>query len=260
MRNQKTKVLVEAGVMLALAIILSYLRLGRMPQGGSVSLQMVPIFIIALRWGVFPGVLTGAAFGLMQIFLGDAVIAQPLQGFLDYPLAFGVVGLSGLFSKRQVLGVVFGGFFRFICHFIAGVVFFAEYAGDQNVFVYSGVYNITYILPEVIIAALITPMLLSKLTGSAADQKEEAKTFKLFLSAALPLLITVFFMEDFKLEFINEYLFKGSVGLGWLLVLYLNIKDYVKSKIKTPLIVFGYTQLITLVAFILISLIAFFSN
>ncbi|WP_350344889.1 energy-coupled thiamine transporter ThiT [Proteinivorax tanatarense] len=262
MRNEKTKILVEAGVMLALAIILSYLRLGRMPQGGSVSLQMLPIFIIALRWGVVPGVLTGAAFGLMQILLGEAWIATPLQAFIDYPLAFGVVGIAGFFRNKKVVGIALGGMLRFLCHFFAGVVFFAEYAGEQNVYIYSGVYNITYILPEIIIAALITPMLLSKIKGVSNNQQQEQEyhTFKLLISVALPLLLTVFLMDEFKLEFINEFLFKGVIGLAWLITLVANIRDYLKNNFKTPLIVFIYTQLVTLAAYIAIAVFTLFSS
>lgn len=72
------RTMAEIGVMVAIALVLNFFRLFQMPQGGSVSLEMLPIFIVALRWGTLPGVIAGALFGVAQLFFG-ASIYYPLQ-------------------------------------------------------------------------------------------------------------------------------------------------------------------------------------
>ncbi|WP_176714147.1 energy-coupled thiamine transporter ThiT [Orenia metallireducens] len=173
MKNMQIRKLTELGVALALATILNFLKLYEMPQGGSVTLEMIPIIFIALRWGWKEGAFLGSTYGLLQLLLG-ASIYYPLQAVLDYPLAYGLVGLAGLvsnlFSKgsfkvRSILiamATVLGASFRFLAHVISGVVFFGEYAPEGiDVWVYSLGYNATYMIPQIIIT-IIAMALLSK--------------------------------------------------------------------------------------------------
>jgi thiamine transporter len=91
------------------------------------------------------------------LILGPYVIG-PIQLLLDYPLAFGSLGLAGAFSNSKygiIKGYLLGVAGRYLCHIISGVVYFAEFAGDQNPIVYSVIYNATYIVPEAIAAILI---------------------------------------------------------------------------------------------------------
>lgn len=161
------KQLAEIGVALALAVVLGMIRIYRMPQGGSVSLEMVPIFYIALKQGVLPGILTGLLYGVLQLFLG-AYIVHPFQLILDYPLAYGLIGFSGLLQetvrRRPVpsmiaVFVLLGSILRLFSHLFSGVIFFSQYAPESfwglsiggNPYLYSFLYNISFLLPEALI-------------------------------------------------------------------------------------------------------------
>ena len=147
-------VIAEGGVAAGLSLALSYLRLFEMPQGGSVSLEMVPLFIYAARWGLGPGVAAGVASGLLQALLGGYVVHWA-QGLLDYPVAFGVLGVAGAFPSPE-LGVAVGSLLRLAAHWLSGVVYFAAYApAGQSPALYSLVYNLTYMLPEALISAAV---------------------------------------------------------------------------------------------------------
>lgn len=176
MDRQRLVILLEMAMMAALAIVFSQIKVFDMPQGGSVSLVMVPIALIAVRRGLLAGVITGIVVGLLQLLLGSTVV-HPVQLLLDYPLAFGALGLAGLLrlsgfegTKQRVLvlwgGLLIGVFARFICHFTSGVVWFGEYAPEGvPVWQYSLIYNITYLLPEMIIAGVVLTVVL----GSASQ-------------------------------------------------------------------------------------------
>ena len=165
MKKWTTQMLVEAGIMIALSLILDQIKIYQAPQGGSVTAaSMLPIFVFAFRWGVLPGVTAGAVFGLLQLILGGWVFS-PTQAILEYPVAFGFLGLAGLFSNKEssgrsdnkfgiALGVFLGLGFRFVCHLLAGVIFFAEYAGTQNPWIYSFLYQVSYLIPEYIITTV----------------------------------------------------------------------------------------------------------
>ena len=80
--------LAEIGIAVALAAVLGQLRFFVMPQGGSVSLELLPIIFVAVRSGVVPGLTAGLLYGLVQLFLPGAFVYHPVQAALDYPLAF----------------------------------------------------------------------------------------------------------------------------------------------------------------------------
>lgn len=175
MRNKKVLMMMEIAVMVAFAYLLSLFRVGKMPQGGSVSLQMLPLFVIALRWGGVPGIIAGLLFSGVKMMV-DPYIVHPVQALLDYPLAFAAVGLTGFFKEKPLAGITIGGLSRFVMHFLAGVVFFGEYAlPGQSVYVYSSVYNITYMGPEILIALLTTPMVLRRLSAGGSNEGLEFK-------------------------------------------------------------------------------------
>ncbi|OFI01359.1 thiamine transporter ThiT [Clostridium acetireducens DSM 10703] len=150
-----TKIMLHISMAVALASILKMFRILKMPMGGSVTLgSMIPIIFIAYIYGTRTGCLAGIIFGIVDLILGPEVI-HPVQLIIDYILAFGVLGFAGYFKNNISLGALFAIILRFICHVISGVVFFASYAGDQNVWIYSILYNGTYLLPEAIIAMVI---------------------------------------------------------------------------------------------------------
>jgi len=152
----QTRILAEIIVAVALAYALNLIILFRMPQGGSVTaLSMVPLLWLALRRGVKIGVLGGIVFGLVDMF-PQPFIVHPIQFLLDYPLAFGALGLAGLFQKHSIVGVVVGIAGRFLCHFLSGVVFFAMYApAGMHPAVYSAIYNGSYLIVELIFSIIV---------------------------------------------------------------------------------------------------------
>ena len=160
-RKWSVRMLANASLCIALSFILSYIRLYKLPQGGSITLaSMLPMFMFAYAHGVGPGMLTGMAYGFLQ-FIQDAYFVHPVELLLDYPLAFAMLGLCGLaprFSERYgiIPGIVLGTFGRFLCAFISGIVFFGMYAPEgQHVMVYSAVYNGLYLIPEAAICIVL---------------------------------------------------------------------------------------------------------
>jgi thiamine transporter len=159
-----TKMLVYASVSIALAFVLSYIRLFRMPQGGSITpASMLPVIIFAYIFGPVPGVITGMAYGFLQ-YIQDAYVVHWAQFLFDYPIAFGMLGLAGLYRKNLPIAIFIAIFGRFIMHFLTGVLFFAEYAGDQNAAVYSLVYNGSYLAVEFVVCLVIS--LLSQMNAA----------------------------------------------------------------------------------------------
>jgi len=156
--SSNVKVLAEGAVIVALTIILKDVLppIYRLPEGGSVSVAgMVPLIWFALRRGLRAGVMVGAVYGLVNMVLGGYVV-DPVQAFIDYPLAFGALGLAGLFQKYPLVGVTVAIFGRFLAHFASGVWFFWIYAPEgMNPVVYSAIYNGSYLLVELVISAII---------------------------------------------------------------------------------------------------------
>lgn len=159
----KTRVLAESVVMIALAAALYSIKIFTLPQGGSVTLgSMIPILLLALRRGPRVGIVAGAIFSLIVLEL-DYFVVNPVQFLFDYPLAFGSLGLAGFFRGRPIVGVGVGIGARFVCHFISGVVFFGSYAPvGENVFLYSALYNASYLVPELVISAAAMYLLLRR--------------------------------------------------------------------------------------------------
>ena len=151
-----THMIVHIGLMLALTVILHTFRLYHMPQGGSVTLGgMIPLLLIAFRYGPAVGYLSGFAYGLINL-IQDPFILHPIQVLFDYPLPYMAIGLAGYFKDQIFLGTIVGICGRFICHFISGAVFFASYAPvGTSPYWYSFVFNATYLIPELIICLVI---------------------------------------------------------------------------------------------------------
>jgi len=158
--TSNTKILAEAIVFIALSVALyytsrTYFPFLHLPQGGSVTLaSMVPLLWFSLRRGLRWGVEACVVYGLVRILGGD--LYYPAQILLDYPLAFGALGLAGAFRSRPVLGVGVGMAGRYVFHVVSGILFFQEYAwAGWNSIVYVFAYNATYMVPELIVSAII---------------------------------------------------------------------------------------------------------
>ncbi|MEZ3486680.1 MAG: energy-coupled thiamine transporter ThiT [Lachnospiraceae bacterium] len=157
--SSAVKKLVFSAMGIALAMVTSYIKVWEMPMGGSVTLlSMLFISLIGYWFGARYGILTGAAFGILQFIIDPYMVSLP-QVILDYPLAFGALGLSGFFSNRKYglqIGYVAGVFGRFIFSTLSGVVFFAAYAPEgMNPWVYSSLYQGSYLGAEGIITLAV---------------------------------------------------------------------------------------------------------
>jgi thiamine transporter len=156
-----TKVITEIVVFVAVATVLSHIKIYSLPNGGSVTAgSMVPIVWLALRRGPRIGLFSATVYGLVQFAVDVPYIAHPVQVFLDYPIAFGMLGLAGFFQKHPFIGVTIGITGRFSAHFISGFVFWATYAPQGiNPVIYSALYNGGYLLPEFAISIFIVYLL-----------------------------------------------------------------------------------------------------
>jgi thiamine transporter len=151
-----TKILAEIVIFVSLATILSFFKIFSLPQSGSVTLaSMVPILWLALRRGPKVGLFGATLYGVVQ-FAVDPYVYNPVQVLLDYPVAFGALGVAGFFQKRFYVGVNLGIFGRFVAHFLSGIIFFASFAPEgMNVLLYSAIYNGSYLLVELVISLYI---------------------------------------------------------------------------------------------------------
>ena len=170
MSKNKTKILVEGAVMVALATVLSYVRVYRLPWGGSITLlSMLPIVLFSIRRGLGAGLTVSFVFSLVQFTQGivDGIFGWGLTPgmliaciLLDYIVAFTVLGLAGIFRKKGLAGWI-GGIslaivLRFACHFLSGVIIWKSFGelwngfSTDNTFLYSYLYNGSYMLPELI--------------------------------------------------------------------------------------------------------------
>lgn len=154
-----TKKLVYSALGIALALVTSYIKLWSMPMGGSVTLlSMLFVCLIGYWFGLKYGLITGIAFGLLQFIIEPYMLSIP-QVILDYPFAFGALGLSGFFCNKKFglqIGYVLGVVGRFVCSTLSGVLFFADYAPDgMNPWVYSIAYQGSYLGVEMVLTLII---------------------------------------------------------------------------------------------------------
>ena len=161
-KKMSAKQLTFCAVAMALALVTSFIKAASLPMGGSITLfSMFFMCFIGYLYGPKIGIMTGVAYGILQLII-EPYIYAPLQVLLDYPLAFGALGLSGFFSKKKfglTTGVIVGILGRYICHVISGYVFFASYAPEgMNPMIYTLGYNATYIVPELIATVIVVSL------------------------------------------------------------------------------------------------------
>ena len=167
--KSKLRALCEGAIMVAIAQILSFIKLWEMPWGGSVVLAMVPIILYAVRWGLGSGLIAGFAFGVLQ-FLFDGGFAIGWESIIgDYLLAYTVLGLAGLASGKKggiFIGTIIGGVARFLVHYVVGATIWAAYMPEEffgmtmtTPWFYSLLYNIAYMGPNIIITLVVFALL-----------------------------------------------------------------------------------------------------
>ncbi len=235
--------LVESAIMLAIATVLSLLKLVDLPYGGSVTIaSMLPIIIIAYRNNIKWGLLTGLAFGIIQQLLGlktlswvttwQSILAVIL---LDYIVAFTVAGLGGVFRKTTsqpralLLGALLIGVLRYICHVISGATVWAGLSIPTNAaLLYSLGYNATYMIPETIVT-----MVVGYYIGSVLDFRKETVTrlsreentglpalkwFAGLIIACAVVAITALVFQHLQNAESGEFDITGLRNVNWLIV------------------------------------------
>ena len=175
----KTRTLVECALMIALGTVLANIKIYELANGGSVTLfSMLPFILISFRHGVKWGLFTGFVNSLLQMLLGfyapPAPGLLPLVGMilLDYVLAFSFLGLACVFAKpfkNKLVGVAVGSaavcVLRFLCSFLSGALLWGSYqesyewARGMSVWLYSFIYNGSYMLPELLITTVCAVIL-----------------------------------------------------------------------------------------------------
>lgn len=176
MKEKTTLILAESAMMIAMAVVLSLIKVYEFPQGGSVTLaSMAPIVLVSYRHGVKWGLGAAFVYSLLQLILPPGFYPPPAKTFiafagvvlLDYTIAFTVLGTAAFFGKpfkNRVLsgaaGAVAVTVLRLVCHFLSGILVWNSFAPEGTpVWLYSLGYNGTYMLWEIIITAVVTAVL-----------------------------------------------------------------------------------------------------
>lgn len=156
-KSHRTRATVYGSLSIALSFVLSYIRLYRFPQGGSITpASILPIYIFAIMFGPKYGMLVGFVYGMINL-IQDPFIIHWAQFFLDYPLSYSALGLAGLYRENLAISCLIGGFGRFFMNFLSGVVFFGSYAPDgMNVVLYSLIVNGLVIGTDTLICVVIS--------------------------------------------------------------------------------------------------------
>ncbi|MDD2648241.1 MAG: energy-coupled thiamine transporter ThiT [Eubacteriales bacterium] len=160
------RMIANGALCLALAFVLSYIRIVKFTYGGSITpASMLPIMLFSMAYGVAPGLLVGTGYGLLQLLQG-AEIVHPIQLLLDYPLAFAALAIAGIVYKAGkgklsdtlliLLSVLAGGLGRWVMATLSGALFFASYAPEgTNVWLYTIGYNAGYLAPDTALCMLV---------------------------------------------------------------------------------------------------------
>ena len=153
------KQLVFCAMAIALGTVLSNIKLFEFPNGGSITLlSMLVSCLPGYFFGLGAGLLTGVAYGVLQLLI-DPYVLYPMQLVVDYLLAFGALGLSGLFTNAKngmIKGYITAVLGRFVFAVISGWIFFGAYAWEGWApLPYSLAYNAMYIFSEAAITVII---------------------------------------------------------------------------------------------------------
>ncbi|MCM3109448.1 energy-coupled thiamine transporter ThiT [Lederbergia lenta] len=179
MKRISLQAMIEASIFAAMALVLDLLPSIKPTPSISISFAMVPIFIVAFRWGIKTAFISGLLWGLLQIAIGDYYIVTPLQGFIEYFIAFSFIGFAGLLApavkklasegKKTLMictitiGVFLGSLARYFWHFIAGVIFFAKYAYEagKTPIVFSFIMNGTTMIFSFLLCTIVICIVMS---------------------------------------------------------------------------------------------------
>ena len=146
---------------IGLSYILHFIIIFQMPQGGAIhAASMAPLIFFAFRWGGRRGLVVGVVYGIFHYLLGMKYSIHPLSIILDYLAGYGVLGLAGFFSPSSRWKLMVGTTVACLCRcalsIVSGAVVFAAYAPKgQDPWLYSLVYNVSYMVPETILTIVV---------------------------------------------------------------------------------------------------------
>ncbi len=243
-QTNNVRILTECSIMIALASVLSVIKIFEMPYGGSITLaSMLPVAVIAHRYGLKYGAGSALVASVIQLLLGlknFSYFTTPASlialGVFDYILAFGVFGIVGIFKKwiknqavAATVGVFVASILRYLCHVISGATIWAGLSiPNEAAMIYSLSYNATYMIPETIILVLTTAYLTTALDFTKPEivrlKKEQldTKAACLFGSAGLSALAGL--IADTVLVFSKlqndsgEFAITGLADVNWITV------------------------------------------
>lgn len=161
-KNVSAKKIAFCGMAIAVAYVLSYIRLFKMPWGGSVTLcSMLFIVLIGYWYGAGTGILVGVVYGILQ-FIQEPYFLTFLQVCCDYLFAFAALGVSGFFNKKKnglLKGYIAAVLCRGVFNSLAGYLYWMEYMPEnfpkQFAAVYPIAYNYAFLLAEGVITVII---------------------------------------------------------------------------------------------------------
>lgn len=169
-RKNDIKKLTECSVMLSLSVVLSFIEVWKMPMGGGITLlSMLPICLIAVKYGVRGALPTAFLYSVIQFAIGFSsgnVFVYCITPFtwiicmlFDYIVPYTVLGFAGMFRKKSgdagiLIGTALTIIIRFLCHYITGVVIWGQWAEGMSPYLYSLIYNGQYMLPECIFTCI----------------------------------------------------------------------------------------------------------
>ena len=184
MNNKDTKMIVEAGISIALSVILSFIVIFRMPLGGSVTIaSRLPIVIYAVRRGWEKGIIAAGVLGVVQMLVGGYMV-HPIQVLLDYLLSYGAMGLAGIsfgdkankfsYVPSIILSYIVSGAFNVI----SGMIYFydmatAQKAGFHSFLTYALAYNYSFLAADALI--LLVVFILSYNSLRVLFEKQDSK-------------------------------------------------------------------------------------
>ena len=168
--KKSTRALCEGGMMVALAVILGMLRLYRLPNGGSITIAILPLVFFAARYGPGWGFLAGFAYGGLDYIVGHGIAIDWTSILFDYFLSYGLLGLgAGLFHKnkyRAYIGTVAGGALMFLSFYLVGVFIWGKYMPEEflgltmtSPWIYSFLYNTISVGPNVVLTLILFALL-----------------------------------------------------------------------------------------------------
>lgn len=166
------KSMCQLAMFMAITLILSYVNeiIPSLPQGGTISVDVIAIMLCGYLMGAGYGVICGIGVSILQFVLGLATYYGPWSVLLDYVLPLAVCGLTPLMKTQKIgnlpicWGIVFVMFLKYLSHFASGAFLFASYAPEgMNPIVYSLGYNILYVAPTLILCMIVVPLLYPRL-------------------------------------------------------------------------------------------------